>query len=102
MGSAKTALMTTTGSQVRGLPQDRGRPHIHVRPAAQPSTIAGTTNRKAAWPWIRNQPDSGNAVIYTSADGTHPTQQGHWNLAYHIASELAKRFPELQPQSGRR
>lgn len=56
-------------------------------------------------PWVTgvwNQPDSGNAVVYTSADGTHPTQQGHWNLAYHIASELAKRFPELQPQSGRR
>jgi lysophospholipase L1-like esterase len=56
-------------------------------------------------PWVTgvwNQPGSGNAVIYTSGDGTHPTQAGHWNIAYHVASELAKRFPELQPRSGRR
>jgi len=56
-------------------------------------------------PWVTgvwNQPGSGNAVLYTSSDGTHPTQAGHWNIAYHIASELAKRFPELQPRLGRR
>jgi lysophospholipase L1-like esterase len=53
-------------------------------------------------PWVTgvwNQPGSGNAVYYTSADGTHPTQEGHWNIAYHVASELTKRFPELQPRS---
>lgn len=50
-------------------------------------------------PWVTgtyNQPGSGNAVNYTSSDGTHPTQAGQWNIAYHVASALARRFPELQ------
>jgi hypothetical protein len=53
-------------------------------------------------PWVTgvwNQPGSGNAVNYTSSDGTHPTLAGAWNLAYHVASQLARRFPELQPRA---
>jgi lysophospholipase L1-like esterase len=56
-------------------------------------------------PWVTgvyNQPGSGNATVYTSGDSTHPTAAGHWNLAYHVASELAKRFPELQPRPAQR
>jgi len=52
-------------------------------------------------PWVTgiwNQPGSGNAVNYTSSDGTHPTQAGAWNLAYHVAGEISRRFPELQPR----
>jgi len=52
-------------------------------------------------PWVTgvwNQPGSGNAVIYTLSDGTHPTGQGAWNLAYHVATELARRFPEFDPR----
>jgi lysophospholipase L1-like esterase len=52
-------------------------------------------------PWITgiwNQPGSGNAVNYTSSDGTHPTFAGAWNIAYHVAAELARRFPELSPK----
>ena len=64
--------------------------------------IAGNYIDTLSDPWVTgvfDQPDSGNATVYTSGDSTHPTQAGHWNLAYHVASELAKRFPELQPRS---
>jgi lysophospholipase L1-like esterase len=50
-------------------------------------------------PWVTgqwNQPGSGNAVNYTSRDGTHPTWAGAWNIASHVAAELGRRFPELQ------
>ncbi|MBC8002846.1 MAG: SGNH/GDSL hydrolase family protein [Opitutaceae bacterium] len=52
-------------------------------------------------PWVTgiwHQPGSGNAVHYTSPDGTHPTSAGAWNIAYHVAAELARRFPDLQPR----
>ena len=52
-------------------------------------------------PWVTgtwNQPGSGSAVNYTLSDGTHPTQAGSWNIAYHVAGELARRFPELVPR----
>jgi len=50
-------------------------------------------------PWVTgvwNQPGSGSAVNYTLSDGTHPTQAGSWNIAYHVAGELARRFPEFE------
>ena len=50
-------------------------------------------------PWVTgvwNQPGSGNAVNYTLSDGTHPTGAGAWNIAYHVAGELARRFPEFE------
>jgi len=53
-------------------------------------------------PWVTgtwNQPGSGNAVNYTSSDGTHPTWAGAWNLAYHVAGQLTRRFPELTPRA---
>ena len=77
-------------------------------PSATPVWTAGIGSNyidTLSDPWVTgvwNQPGSGNAVVYTSGDGTHPTQAGQWNIAYHVASELAKRFPEFQPRSGRR
>ncbi len=56
-------------------------------------------------PWVTgeyDQPGSGNATVYTSGDGTHPTPAGQWNIAYHVASELAKRFSELQTRPAQR
>jgi hypothetical protein len=52
-------------------------------------------------PWVTgvwNQLGSGSAVRYTLSDGTHPTGEGAWNLAYHVATELARRFLEFQPR----
>lgn len=67
--------------------------------------IAGNYIDTLSDPWVTgvyDQPGSGNATVYTSGDGTHPTEAGQWNIAYHVASELAKRFPELQLHPARR
>jgi lysophospholipase L1-like esterase len=53
-------------------------------------------------PWITgvyNQPGSGNAVNYTSNDGTHPTPAGHWYLAYRLADVIGSALPELIPSN---
>jgi len=73
--------------------------------ACQTAGIGASYVDTLADPWVTgtwNAPGSGNAVVYTSNDGTHPTAAGQWNLAYHVASELAKRFPELQLRSNLR
>ena len=67
--------------------------------ACQTAGIGGNYIDTLSDPWVTgtwNQPGSGNAVNYTLSDGTHPTQAGAWNIAYHVASELARRFPELE------
>jgi lysophospholipase L1-like esterase len=56
-------------------------------------------------PWITGYyslPGSGNAVNYTSSDGTHPTPAGHWYLAYRLAGEIGPSLPELIPADGTR
>ena len=71
MGSKNSALMTTTGSQLRRcsrrteLVQDRSRRlrgHSTATPAA--SVTSGTKSRKHACPWMRNHPVS--AKIHAS------------------------------------
>jgi len=69
-GSANTALITATGRharrRARGSPAaDDGRLPGQARIATGTATIAGTMSRKAACPWMRNQPDS--AAIQASA-----------------------------------
>jgi lysophospholipase L1-like esterase len=57
-----------------------------------------------AEPWITgyyNQPGSGNAVNYISSDGTHPTDEGHWYLAYRLAAQIGPLLPELVPVDSR-
>ena len=71
IGSAKTALMAATGIQTRGAGGEnrvRSIPDFpvcglscHLRhriPATPAQASTGTKIRKAAWPWIRNQPAS--------------------------------------------
>lgn len=51
-------------------------------------------------PWITgyySQPGSGNAVNYIGPDGTHPTDAGHWYLAYRLAAVIGPQTPELIP-----
>ena len=59
IGSAKTALMTATGIQVRGRRKARRLargPCCQITAASAAARITGTKNRKQACPWIRNQP----------------------------------------------
>ena len=59
IGSAKTALMTATGIQVRGRRKARRLargPCCQITAASTAARITGTKNRKQACPWIRNQP----------------------------------------------
>jgi lysophospholipase L1-like esterase len=68
--------------------------------ACQLAGISGCYIDTLSDPWVTGQwniPGSGNAVVYTSSDGTHPTSAGAWNLASHVAAALSSRFPELQP-----
>ena len=59
IGSAKTALMTATGTQTRGRKKVRRLargPCCHTTAASTAARITGTKNKKQACPWIRNQP----------------------------------------------
>lgn len=69
--------------------------------ACQLAGIGGNYIDTISNPWVTgvwNQPGSGNATRYTFSDGTHPTGEGAWNIAYHVAAELARRFPDLDPR----
>ena len=75
IGSAKTALMTATGTQTRGREKARQLargPCCHTTVASTAARITGTKNRKQACPWIRNQPVS--VKIHRSRDPPAATE----------------------------
>ena len=82
IGSAKTALMAATGIQTRAGrgpagtgPRRRSSggafpPAAATGPAATAAEAStGTKSRKAAWPWIRNQPGQRRQPAVLGAPG---------------------------------